>query len=172
MKHSLSMALIALTGALAACGSDSTGPDEELSGSFELEVSGTFNETGEGPAWFGSEVNDQGDPVFMLLLGDENSRHAVFLATEGATRPDVGTYEIGLEGWELLHIVSDDEDLLGMFMAHEGEIRITASSSTALRGEIDFVASGVFNEEEVVTGTITFDAVPAPESASGLRGVR
>ena len=171
MKHPLSIALITLAGALAACDSDSTGPDEEA-GTYELEVTGTFNETGEGPAWFGSEVNDDGNPVFMVLLGDENSRHAVFLATEGATRPDVGTYEIGLEGWELIHIVSNDEELLGMFIAQDGEIRITASSSSALRGEVDYVASGVFNEEEAVTGTITFDAVPAPESASGLRGIR
>lgn len=163
MKRYLSTALLALTAGVTACGSDSTGPDDQPAGSFEITVTGTFNETGEGPAWFGTDVTDSGEPLFILLLGDQNSRHSVMLATEGAVRPDVGTYQIGTQSaWELIHIISNNDELLGMFIAEDGELRITTSSSGALRGEIDFIAGAIFNEDDAVTGTITFDAVPAP----------
>lgn len=171
MKRYLSIGILALTGAVAACG-DSTGPDEEVSGSFELEVTGAFNEAAEGPAWFGSDVNDEGDPVFLLLLGDETSRHTVILATQGANRPAVGTGTIGTGGWELVHLISDDEEMLGMFFGDEGQVRITASSSGVLRGEIDFVASSAFTEGEEIEGTVTFEAVPAPAQMSVTHSLR
>ena len=159
MKRMMSIGLLAFTAAAAACDSDSTGPGAQ--GSYDLEVTGAFTETAEGPAWFGSELNDDGDPVFMLLFGDESSRHLVIAGREGATRPDVGTHAIEEGSWDLLHVVSDGDELLGMFYATEGQITITSSSSGRIRGTIEFVASELLGETEV-TGSITFDAVPAP----------
>ena len=92
---------------------------------------------------------------------DETSRHLVIAGREGASRPDVGTHAIEEGGWELLHVISDDEELLGMFYGVEGEITITSSSSSRIRGTIEFVATELLGEEQV-TGSITFDAVPAP----------
>lgn len=160
MKRMMSIGLLAVTMTAAACDSDSTGPDAQ--GSYDLEVTGAFTETAEGRAWFGSDVNDDGDPVFMLLFGDESSRHLVIAGREGASRPDVGTHVIEEGSWDLLHVISDDEELLGMFYATEGEIIITSSSSSRIRGTIEFVATELFGEGETVTGSITFDAVPAP----------
>ncbi|HSJ32830.1 MAG TPA: hypothetical protein VK933_15425 [Longimicrobiales bacterium] len=157
MKRMMSIGLLAFTA--AACDSDSTGPDTQ--GSYDLEVTGAFTETAEGPAWFGSDVNEDGDPVFMLLFGDEMSRHVVLAGREGASRPDVGAYAIEEGSWELLHVISDDDELLGMFYATEGEITITSSSSSRIRGSIEFVATELLGEAEV-TGSITFDAVLAP----------
>lgn len=159
MKRMMSIGLLALTTAAAACDSDSTGPDAQ--GSYDLEVTGAFTETAEGPAWFGSDVNEDGDPVFVLMFGDDTSRHLVIAGREGASRPDVGTFAIEEGGWELLHVVSDDDELLGMFYATEGEITITSSSSSRIQGTIEFVATELLGETEV-TGSVTFDAVLAP----------
>ena len=159
MKRMMSMGLLAFTTAAAACDSDSTGPD--VQGSYDLEVTGAFTETAEGPAWFGSDVNDDGDPVFVLMFGDESSRHLVIAGRDGASRPGVGTHAIEVGGWELLHVISDDDELLGMYYATEGEITITSSSASIIRGTIDFVATELLGET-AVTGSITFEAVPAP----------
>ena len=159
MKRMMSIGLLAFTAVAAACDSDSTGPG--VQGSYDLEVAGAFAETAEGPAWFGSELNDDGEPVFMLLFGDESSRHLVIAGREGATRPDVGTHAIEEGSWDLLHVVSDGDELLGMYYATEGEITITSSSSSHIRGTIEFVATELLGEAQV-TGSITFDAVPAP----------
>jgi hypothetical protein len=175
MKRIVSVALLALTGLTAACDSDSTGPG--VAGTFDLETTGALTETAEGPAWFGSDVNDENEPVFLLLLGDESSRHVVIAGKAGATRPGVGTYpisEIGGTGWELLHIVSDDSDLIALFTGVEGQISITTSSSSKLSGTIDFVATGFMGTEEVeIEGSISFDAAPAPAvQALSLRSIR
>jgi hypothetical protein len=173
MKRMVSIALLAFTGAAAACGDDSTGPD--VSGTFQLEVSGALEETAQGPAWFGSDVNEEGDPVFLLLFGDGDSRHVVIAGREGSGRPGVGTYTIGENGWEVLHVLSDDEELLGMFFGTEGEIRITSSSSRGVAGTLAFVASGFLGEEEAaIEGSISFEAAPATamQTMSAARSLR
>jgi hypothetical protein len=86
----------------------------------------------------------------------------VMVGKEGSSRPEVGTYAISNTGWNVMHILSDGAELLGMFLGTEGQIRITHSSSGALRGTIDFVATGVLGMEEAeVEGAVTFDAKPA-----------
>lgn len=165
MKRMMSIALLAFTGMTAACDDDSTGP--VVNGTFQLEVTGALAETADGPAWFGSDVDDDGEPVFALLLGEEDSRHLVIAGRQGSTRPAVGTYTIGENGWDVVHIVSDDDELLGLFYAVEGEITITTSSSSSLRGTIDFVATGILGEEEAeIEGSITFEAAPATATSS------
>lgn len=167
MKRMISIALLAFTGVAAACDNDATGPDNE--GTFQLQLSGALVETAEGPAWFGADENEEGEPVFMLLFGDENSRHIVIAGRQGSARPGVGTYAIGENGWEVLHFVSDDEELLGFFYGVEGEISITSSSSSHLRGTIDFRGTGLLGEtDEEIEGSISFEAVRAP-AASAMR---
>lgn len=168
MQRLIAIGLLTFVGVATGCDDgDSTGPDGR--GTFQLEVSGALEETAEGPAWFGGDETEEGDPVFVLLLGEEDSRHLVLAGREGSARPGVGTYAIGPNGWEVLHLVSDDDELLGMFFADEGEVRITSSSSGVLRGTIDYVATGLLGEAEgEIEGAITFEAIPAP-AASALR---
>jgi hypothetical protein len=162
MKRMMWTVLVALVGVTTACDSDSTGPVEEVSGTYDMELTGALNESAEGPAWFGTDVDEEGDDIFLLMLGDEDSRHLVLVGHEGTARPAVGTYDIAANAWELLHFVSDDEELLGMFYGIEGELEITSSSSGRLRGTITFVATDFFGGEEELEGSITFDALPAP----------
>jgi hypothetical protein len=162
MKRLMSIGLLAFAGVLAACGdNDPAGPGSGT-GTFELELTGALDETADGPAWFGADENEEGDPVFVLLLGDGEDRHFVMVGKEGSSRPAVGSYPISITGWNLVHIVSDDEELLGMFVGMEGEITITHSSSSSLRGTIDFVATGLIGEQQgEVEGSVTFNARPA-----------
>lgn len=173
MKRSMIVALAALVGAAAGCDSDSTGPDETL-GTYEMTLTGGMTETAEGPASFGTDVDDEGEPIFGLVFGDEESRHVVIAATAGSARPAVGTYDIAEGAWELLHMIADDEELVGLLLGVEGEINITHSTSTRLSGTIEFVAAGYVDEEEVeVEGSLSFDAVrAAPTNAVSLSAVR
>jgi hypothetical protein len=173
MKRSMIVALVGLMGAAAGCDSDSTGPDETL-GTYEMTLTGDMTETAEGPASFGTDVDDDGDPIFGLLFGDEESRHVVIAGKAGSARPAVGTYDIAEGAWELLHMISDDEELVGLLFGVEGEINITRSSSTRLSGTIDFVATGYLDEDEVeFEGSISFDAVRAtPTNALSLSAAR
>lgn len=162
MKRMMWTAVLAFAGVTAACDSDSTGPGGEVTGAYEMDVTGALNESAEGPAWFGADVDDEGNDIFLLLLGDEESRHVVMVGREGTTRPGVGTYEITENAWELLHIVSDDEELLGMYFGVEGELEITSSSSGRLQGTISFVATDfIGGGDDEIEGSITFNAVPA-----------
>lgn len=175
MKRMMSIAMLALVGVAAACDSDdSTGPGQ-TAGSYDVTITGAIAESAQGPAWFGSDVNDDGDPVFALVMGDEDSRHLVIAGKMGSARPAVGTHPISAVSWDLVHMVTDGEDLIGMFLATEGEINITHSSTDALRGTIDFVATGLFGQEQdQITGTIEFDArrATAVQSLSAVRGLR
>lgn len=162
MNHTKWLAVLALAGFAAACGdSDPSGPVNQP-GTFDLEVVGDIEETAEGPAWFGSDVNDDGDPVFALVLGDEDSRHLLIAGKLGSSRPAVGTYDIAAEAWDLVHFLTEDDELYGLFMGVEGEVTITESSSSRLRGTITFVAEGFLGvEDAAVEGTVSFDARPA-----------
>lgn len=162
MKRFMSMALV--TTMIAACDSDSTGPGTGT-GTFQFAVSGAIEETAQGPAWFGSDTNEQGEEVFVLVFGDGSARHFLMVGKEGSARPATGSYPIGETGWDLMHIMSDDDELLGMFVAVDGQVIINASSAGRLSGTITFTAAGFLEGEEEpveIEGTITFDARPAP----------
>jgi hypothetical protein len=175
MKRFMSIALVAFAGVAAACGdNDSTGPGA-VAGNFDLTLTGAIQETADGPAWFGSDVNDEGDPVFALVLGDEDSRHLVIAGKLGSERPAVGTYDIGTAelDWDLVHFVSDDDELVGLFYGTEGVLTITESTSTRLSGTIEFIAAGLLGEEEgEVEGAIEFQARLAPGAGATLSAAR
>ncbi len=169
--------LIALLTAasLAACGDDDGGTGTDpVTPSYELDVTGALTETASGKAYFGTDTDGEGEPIFALLLGDENARHIVFAAKPGAARPGTGTYafvdpESTQSGWTLLHFVSQGETLLGMFVAESGTLTITQSTPDVLKGTLEVRATGLMGEAPgVVELEGSFTAVPAADMA-GLR---
>lgn len=169
-RKSLALVVVA-AGVLSGCDGDDPSSPDRVTPEFELTLAGALTETATGPAYFGSDVNDDGEPVFLLLLGTATSRHLVLVGKEGSERPAAGSYDIGdpttaAAGWSALHLVSEGDELLGMFMAETGTLTITESTSKEMRGTLEFAGTGVFGEEEgelQVTGT--FVAAPAPSSA-------
>lgn len=173
--------LVMLAAVLTACGDDDPSDVAPIAAAYELEVSGAVTETASGKAYFGTDEDELGRPIVALLLGDDTSRHLVIAAREGATRPAEGDYAIvdpeeSESGWSLLHIISDGDELLGMFTATAGTLTITESTEDVLRGTLEFDAVGLLGvTEDSVAVSGSFVAVPAPAigaEAAAVRAVR
>jgi hypothetical protein len=162
--------------ALTACGDDDLQSPPVVEPEFELTISGAVEETASGPAWFGSDVDDDGNPVFMLLMGQDTSRHLVMVGKSGSVRPEPGSYDIvdvesTASGWTAMHLVSEDDELVGMFFAESGTLTITESSSEVLRGSMEFEGVGFVgaSAQAAITVTATFVAAPAENGAALFR---
>lgn len=168
MKRIILACLLLSAGVLAACGDDDPAAPTPVLSEFQLSVTGDVTETATGPAWFGADVDDDGEPVFALLLGQDTSRHLVIAGRSGSARPGTGSYAIrepdaAAGAWSLLHLLSDGDELLGMFVADSGTVTITESTPQLLRGSMEFHATGVLGQEDAtVRVTGTFRAAPAP----------
>ncbi len=138
--------MVLLTAVVVGCGDDPSEP-ELITAAFEMEVTGSIEESVEGPAVFGSDLDEEGDPIWATVLGDEESRHLVVIGRAGASRPATGSYTIGGAGdageWTILHIVSEGEDLVEFFVPESATIRITESSARVVRGTFEFSAMGM-----------------------------
>lgn len=163
--------VLALAAVMTACGDDATEP--EVTSSFEMQVTGSLTESAEGLAYFGVGDDEEGDPVWSIVLEDDAGRHTIVTAVPGTSRPAVGTYDLaGSENdsdWLLLHIVGDGDELLDVFVVDSGSITIAESTSRAVRGTLEFNATGSFgtgpSEIEV---TAAFVAVPGLSEAESL----
>ena len=173
--------LVTLVTVLAGCGDDDPSDVTPIEAAYELEVSGAVTETASGKAYFGTDEDELGQPILALLLGDDTSRHLVIAARQGVTRPAEGEHAIvDLEqsesGWSLLHIISDGDELLGMFTAIRGTLTITESTEDVLRGAIEFDAVGLLGvAEDSVAVSGSFVAVAATAigvEAAAIRAVR
>ena len=160
-----------LAAALVGCGD--AGPSEviPIEAAYTLDVNGALTERASGEAYFGSDQDEQGQPIFVLLLGDDTSRHLLIAGKPGATRPGTGQHAIvdpdrTQSGWSLIHMVSDGDELLGMFVATAGTLTITESTEDVLRGSLEYAAVGFMGTAE---DSIAVDAefVAAPASRLG-----
>lgn len=159
--------------AVAACGDDDdpAGPSPVVA-EYTLEITGALTETATGPAYFGADVGEGGEAVWILAMGQDTSRHVVLAGKQGSARPGAGSYAIvdpsgTTAGWTLLHLVSAGEDLLGMYVAESGTITIQASSADEVRGTLTFEAVELLGEStDTIRVSGTFRAVPAPATAS------
>lgn len=151
--------------AFTACSDDASGPD---TAQYDIEVTGDVTARLRGPASFGADTGESGEPIFGVLLGDLTSEHTIVFAKDGSARPAAGQYSIrepgtGGAGWDAIYIIGDSE-LDGLLVADSGRITITESRSDRLRGSIRLYASGLVGDgtlelrEAVLTGT--FDAKP------------
>lgn len=156
--------------ATAACDDDPSGPvvDE---GTYRYEVEGDLETTVTGQAWFGAEVDEQGEDIFAVLLGSQDDDHIVVFGVSGTTRPAAGTYqidtsgEIGAGDWVGLYTVGDGDELVALFVADSGTVVLTESGSDRMEGTFELFMSGIMGS---ATGEVLlegeFDARPAPQS--------
>lgn len=172
------LALMAAT--TTGCDDGPTGPVVE-EGSFSIQITGAMNETATGPAFFGSEDVPGEEPVWAVLLGEQDGRHVVVAGKPGAARPGVGTYSLvdgngPATGWTLAHFVGDGEELLGSFVAESGNVTITVSTASEVRGTLQFRAVGLLGANPgAIDVTGSFSAVAATgalSSASPLGAAR
>lgn len=178
--------LLLSTAVTAGCDGDDPGEVSPVESAFTLDIDGAITERASGRAYFGSDEDANSQPIFAILLGDDTSRHLVIAAVPGASRPGPGSYTIidpesSQAGWELLHMVSEDDELLAMFIATTGTLTITESEDDVVRGSLEYDASGFFGTaEDSVAVTAEFVAVPADGAGPGIamqttaliRGVR
>lgn len=158
---------------LVACGDsrDPSGPGDDYG--FELAVSGDMTAELEGDAFFGEDTGANGEPVFAILLMNEDEESMVLLAKPGTQRPGVGSYTFAVEpgnsSWSGALTSTDGDELLGFFIAESGTITITESTATRLRGTIQFQGSGFVGDLEIeadVTVSGEFDARRAPTTGT------
>jgi hypothetical protein len=169
-RHIAGLAL--LTAVLAGCGDDPTEP-EVITAAFELELTGSMEESVEGTAVFGDDLDEGGNPIWATVLGDADSRHVVVIGKAGASRPATGSFTVGggndASAWTILHIVSDGEDLVEIFLPESGTIRITESSARVVRGTFEFSATGMLGGPgSEIDAEGSFVAVPATELSIAL----
>ena len=166
--HRTTVSLLLLTAALAACADDPSEPRPGPQSQYELTVTGAVTETAAGKAWFGSDTDENGQPIFALLLGEDTSRHVVIAARAGTTRPAPGSYPIvetqsSATDWAAVHILSDDDELLGLFASTAGTLTVTESSAEVFSGTLQFDAAGFMGEAvDSVRVTASFTATAAP----------
>jgi hypothetical protein len=169
------LAMLVMAVAMAACGDDDSQSPDPIVARYALEIEGALTETAEGASYFGADTDEDGEAVWVLLLGTETSRHLVLAGKAGSSRPAPGTYAVvnpteTSAGWTIVHLVSDGDELLGLFMADRGTITISRSTPDEVTGTLEFEASGAMGEAAAgISVAGTFTAVPAPGSLSSSR---
>jgi hypothetical protein len=167
-----SLMTLMLAAPLAACGDDDSQSPAPVVAEYALDIEGAFTETATGPAYFGTDTDDEGEAVWVLILGQQTSRHLVVAGRGGSARPGPGSYPIAdpsgpAAGWALVHLVTDGDELLGMFLAESGTVQIDASSAEEVRGSLEFEAVGIMAEAvDTIEVSGTFRAVPAPSGSA------
>ena len=162
---------MAAAAAVAACGDDDSQSPVPVAAEYALAIEGALTETATGPAYFGTDTDGEGGDVWVLIMGQDTSRHLVVAGRAGSARPAPGSYPIvdpsgPAAGWTLVHVVSNGDELLGLFLAESGTVRIDASSAQEVRGTLDFEAVGVLGEVvDTIQVSGTFRAAPAPAGA-------
>lgn len=174
------MLALTLAAAAAACGDDDPAGPDPVEHTYSMEVTGDLDEDADGPAWFGSDVDEEGQAVWALVFGDDDDRHFVVVGKDGSARPGPGTYPIvdpesEENGWTLIHIVSDGEELLGLFAGIDGTVTITESADGEVKGTIEFDAEGILGlgEAEIhATGSFNAQRTSQVPSAAARIGSR
>ena len=176
MKRARLVVLAIMLGMMGCGDEDPVGPGQD--GSFELTVTGALEATTAGPAWFGSDVDPEAGERWVLLLGDGGGDgHMVVAGRPGITRPTAGTYPLTAPdeanpGWTLVHLVTDAEELLGMFVADQGTVTLTSSSSGEVAGQLNFRAVDLLTGgSDTVFVTGSFVARPAPATLESMTEV-
>jgi hypothetical protein len=174
MLRSASILILMAAALLAACSDDSTGTAPD--GTYTAAVEGSFTAVLSGPAYFGTGVDDDGGAYLAIVLGDEDAEHVIGIARPGTTLPSIGSYDLDLgseTGFGALHVVSNGDELLAIFIASSGTLTITESSSRRLKGTFEYIAEPLFadpeEEAEEVTVEGSFDAEWIPAAVSAVQ---
>lgn len=162
---------IGITLAVSACDEDSPTNPVLGDGDYRIEIEGDVERTLTGDAFFGAEEDENGEPVFAIMLGSESAEDVVMVGVSGTTRPAAGSYEIELgeveEGdWVGLYVFGTGEELDGLFVADSGTVVLSESGTGAIKGSVLLYLSGFVEGElgeVVIEGE--FDARPAPQGS-------
>jgi hypothetical protein len=164
------LSIVGLSLALAAC---DDGPTQPLETGYDITVTGDFAARVRGEAFFGSDTDESGAPIFAILLGQDTSSHTILMGRSGTQAPVRGEYPVGEEsGWTAIYILSAGDELAGVLVADSGRITIAESAATRMRGTVDLYASGLIDDDDGLASvrvTGTFSARPAPDAASRVR---
>lgn len=147
---------------LSSCGGG-TEPDDR--GSYRATITGSVTATAEGPAGFAAS---QGQWALLLLPNEFEEGWDIFINGFGP-RPAVGAI-ISIRAFDLEDPPSSSEafgdvtqmgpNVFEAWLASAGEIRITASSGSRLRGTFEMSAQSPFVDGPgPITVTGTFDAI-------------
>lgn len=187
MNRRLSVLVALLATAVVAC--NETGTDLEGPGTFDAEVTGELETSINGSAIYGPSSGTASGAGFVLsLISRETSggrpRQVILFVDEGGEQPEVGTTvlldehawsETALEETfppDLYAIFANFVgDLVPLYTSTGGELVVTESTGSRLRGSFDFPARFI-HETDTSTDTLdvvvsgTFEALPGtPEIA-------
>lgn len=164
MARILSLLAVAL---LLTAGCDSSNPQTEFDrGRSSLMVTGSYEDQFTGSAGFTVVTDSEGQTGFAVILynGDLTDEESVTkMATfvrEGA-RPAAGTYAVDLEDVTAFFAAEIDGDESVIIIGEEGELVITQSSASLVKGTFSFSGTPI-GEEEVATVSGTFEAAVLP----------
>lgn len=176
--RSIYMAALAGALVLAACGGDSdgTGPGNGGNGGpagFSAQVRGDIQGDLTGDAKFGSGEDNDGGAIWAVELSETGGLGGTIqLVRLGNQGFPVGTYNIKdpithvpSEG-DVVAVATDNDngELLAIFVADGGTMKVTSTSGNRVKGTFSFTAVGVIMDDPEtelhVTVTGTFNAEP------------
>ncbi len=152
MRRNSLMALIAAF-TLAACGSDGgTGPGNGGTPAFTATVTGDVETTVKGDALFGEVSDPAAGDIFAVEMSEDDPTGGALIQIirMGSGIPATGTYALldGINGtpaegdWVAAAYDTEEGQLIGLFVATSGSVKVTSANSSTFQGTFDFIAVG------------------------------
>ena len=164
-RRALTLTILALFALTAACGGDSVGPGGLGSGS--ITATGTVSTSGSGIAVFQS-ASSGGSSLFQVAIAPLSQGATVWMLqiASYAGRPPVGTYQLsalsGSSTDPTATFYYGTSGNLQTFNSTSGQLVITSSSPSSVRGTFNFTGTDVGGGSGSVTAHGTFNAPCAP----------
>jgi hypothetical protein len=166
MRLTMRRAFGPLTALVIGCGGDSTGPGNVGDGEFTFKVTGAFDQTVTGNAYWATGASAEGGFAISLSTGQRGT----IIGRESPAAPAVGTYQFGStdaaatppDQFIVIAILGSGISFCG---SQSGSMQIT-STGAHIRGTFTtnvscFDQSSNSIKDAVITGE--FDAVEAPQ---------
>ena len=179
MRRNYLMALIAAF-TLAACGGDGdggTGPGNGGTPAFTATVTGDVETTVKGDAMFGEVSDPQAGQIFAVEMSEDDPTGGALIQIirMGSGIPGTGTYPLldGINGtpaegdWVAAAYDSENGQLVGLFVATSGSVKVTSASSSSFEGTFDFIAVGGLIADPTQEMTIAVNGKFKAKSAPG-----
>jgi len=164
-RRALALTTLALLSLTAACGDDSVGPGGLGSGS--ITATGTVSTSGSGIAVFQS-ISSGGSSLFQVAIAplSQGATTWSLQIASYAGRLPVGSYQLSAlsasspDPTATLYYTTGGN--IQMFNSTSGQLVITSSSPSSVRGTFNFTGTDVAGGTASVTAHGTFNAPCAP----------